>query len=165
MRGSKYFGERFQNDKGRHLAGLRLNFKARRRSVFGGDRAAPAKAVVHADLDRVLVVAEARADDLGGTAGEGGAAKIVVLVLGLGRPVRGEHVFEAGADGPAVLLVAGRGEADRGAGHAHADIRIVTPSVAALGVKQARTPRVTETPGHRAELVVAGGDHGARREG
>src|SRR5262245_46513957 len=36
--------------------------------VLGGNRSAPAEAIVHADLNGVVVVAEARADDLGGPA-------------------------------------------------------------------------------------------------
>src|SRR6185312_7484405 len=74
-------------------------------SIFGGHRSAPAEAVVHADLDGVIVVAEARADDRGRSPCESRAAEIVVLVLGLGRPVRGEHVFKARADGPAILVI------------------------------------------------------------
>src|SRR3954468_12276190 len=81
------------------------------RSVFGGDRAAPAEPVVHADLDGVLVVAERAAGDVGRAASrEGRAVEVIVLVFSLGRPVRGEHVFEAGTDGVAVLAVTRRSE-------------------------------------------------------
>src|SRR5689334_24360338 len=67
-------------------------------SIPGGGRAAPAEAVVHADLDGVLVVAEAGADHVGRTGLNRGVAEIVVLVLGLVRPVWGKQIFEAGAD-------------------------------------------------------------------
>ena len=80
-------------------------------------RATPAEAVVQADLDGVLVVAEAGADDRrAGPRGKGGVAEVVILVFGLGGPVRREHVFEAGADGIAVLVVAVGGEGRRRAG-------------------------------------------------
>src|SRR5215831_11721210 len=105
-------------------------------SVLGGDRPAPAEAIVHADLDGVIVVAKARADDLGRAAGEGGVAEIIVLVFGLRRPVRGEHVFKAGTDGPAILMVGVGGEGDRGTCDGDADVRVVAPGVAALGVEQ-----------------------------
>src|SRR6185295_17230614 len=72
-------------------------------SISGGSGPTPTEPVVHADLGGVFVVAEAAAGDIGGSRREGGVAEIVVLVLGLGRPVRGEHVFEAAADGVAVL--------------------------------------------------------------
>src|ERR1700726_4924376 len=72
-------------------------------SVTRGDRATPAEAIVDAGLDGVLVVTEAGADDRRRTTGESGAAEIVILVFGLGRPVRREHVFQTGADREAVL--------------------------------------------------------------
>src|SRR4051794_33788292 len=55
-------------------------------SVARGCRTAPAEAVVHTDLDGMLVLPAANADDVGRSGGKGGAAEIVVLVLGLGRP-------------------------------------------------------------------------------
>src|SRR5262249_17842752 len=128
------------------------------------DRPTPAEAIVHADLDSMLVVAEALADNRGRTAGEGGVAEIVVLVFGLGRPVRCEHVFETGADGPAVLVIAVGGEGDRGTGDANPDIGVVQPGVTALGVQQSRTPSVADAAGDRAELIGIGGDQGAAGE-
>src|SRR2546426_5361773 len=122
-------------------------------SISGGSRSTPTKPVVHADLGGVFVVAEAAAGDVGRACREGGVAEIVILVLGLGRPVRGEHVFEATADGVAVLVAAVGGEARRHTSHRHPDIVAVAPSVTALGVEQRRTPGVAEPAGHRAELV------------
>src|SRR4051812_32470288 len=75
-------------------------------SISGGCRTAPAEAVVHADLDAVLVVAEAGADRVDGGGRERRVAEVVILVLGLGRPVRGEQVFQPRADGVTVLAVA-----------------------------------------------------------
>src|SRR3974390_3152407 len=127
-----------------------------RPSVLGGDRAPPAERIVHTALDGVIVVAETRADNRRGTAGEGGVAEVVVLIFGLGRPVRGEHVFETRADGPAVLLVAGCRKADRGACRRDGDIRVVAPGITALGIDQPRPPRVADAARHGAELVVPG---------
>src|SRR5450759_2644671 len=67
-------------------------------SVSRGDRAAPAKAVVDAGLDGMLVIPEAGSDDRRRPAGKCGPAEVLILILGLGGPVRREHVFEAGAD-------------------------------------------------------------------
>src|SRR5438128_9041372 len=122
-------------------------------SISGGSRSTPTKPVVHADLGGVFVVAEAAAGDVGRACRKGGVAEIVILVLGLGRPVRGEHVFEAAADGVAVLVDAVGGEARRHTSHRHPEIVAVAPSVTALGVEQRRTPGVAEPAGHRAELV------------
>src|SRR5690242_1912921 len=109
-------------------------------SISGGGGATPAKPVVHASFDGVLVVAEAAAGNVGRPRREGGVAEIVVLVFGLGRPVRGEHVFEAAADRVAVLAVAAGGEGRRHAGHRDPDIVAVAPGVTTLGVEQRRTP-------------------------
>src|SRR4051794_29817066 len=86
-------------------------------------------------------------------------AEIVVLVLGLGRPVRREHVFEAGADGVAVAVVAADDEAGRHAADGHLLV-VVGIGVATLHVEQARTPGVADAAGDRAEtaLVVGVGD-------
>src|SRR6185437_914837 len=126
-------------------------------SVARGDRTAPAEAVVQAGLDGVLVVAKAGADDFGRSAGEGGAAEIVILIFELGRPVLGQHVFEAGANRIAVLAVACRRERHPGAREGNAEVRAVAPGITALGVKQGRTLGVAEAAGHRAELVGAAG--------
>src|SRR2546430_4799472 len=133
-------------------------------SVPRGDRATPAEAVVDAGLDGMLVVPETGADDLGGSTGEGGAAKIVILVLGLGGPVRREHVFQTGANSVAVLMTSIGAKGHRCAADADADIVVVAPGVAALAVEQRRTPGVSEPAGGRAKLVVVGGDQGATRE-
>src|SRR5579872_431460 len=74
-------------------------------SVFGSDwSTTPAETIVHTELDSVLVVPEARTEDLRGPAGESRVAEIVVLVLELGRPARREHVFEARTDRPTILV-------------------------------------------------------------
>src|SRR3954454_18943784 len=132
-------------------------------SVARGCRTAPAKAIVHADLDGMLVLPAADADNVDRTGGDRRAAEVVVLVLGLGRPIRREHVFEASANGIAVLAVAGGGEGLRNAGNIDAEAA-VTPGVTALGVKQRRSPGVADATGHRAELVGIGGHLRAQRE-
>src|SRR6187399_2569752 len=91
-------------------------------SISGGSSSAPPKPVVHPDLGGVLVVAETPAGDIGRPRREGGVAEIVILVLSLGRPVRGEHVFETAADRIAVLVAAIGGESRRHAGHRHPEI-------------------------------------------
>src|SRR5580704_229068 len=163
MRGENYFEWRTANKKAGICAGLFHVSSENAVSVFSGDRPTPAEAIVHAHLDGVLVVAEARAGNRG-RAGEGGVAEIVVLVLGLGRPVRREHVFEAGADGPAVLVGAVGGEGDRSTGDANPDIGIVAPGVTALGVEQSGAPGVAGAAGDRAELVAIGRDQAATRK-
>src|SRR5438552_16847563 len=99
----------------------------------------------------MLVVAERGTDEADRRRrDEGGVAEIVVLVLALHRPVRGEHVFEAGADGITVPAVAGGRERDRDAGDRDAEAGI-GEGVAALHVEQAGTPGPAEPPGNRAE--------------
>src|SRR3954467_4035394 len=49
--------------------------------VLRDHRAAPAEPVVQAGLDGVLVVAEARPDDVGRSRGERGVAEVIVLIL------------------------------------------------------------------------------------
>src|SRR5260370_22337719 len=139
-------------------------YRSKSSSVPRGDRATPAEAVVHADLDGMLVVPEPGADDWSGAAGEGGAAEVVILVFGLGGPVRREHVFETSADGVAVLARAVGGKCCGHAGDTDADIVVVAPRVAALGVEQRRTPSVAEPAGGRTKLVVYCGDHSATRK-
>src|SRR5215207_10396819 len=133
-------------------------------SISGGSRSTPTKPVVHADLGGVLVVAETATGDIGRPRREGGVAEIVILVLGLGRPVRGEHVFETAADRIAVLVAAIGGEGRRHAGHRHPEIVAIPPGVTALGVEQRRTPGVAEPAGHRPELVGVRGHEGAARK-
>src|SRR5215217_5424711 len=133
-------------------------------SIPGGSSSTPTKPVVHADLGSVLVVAETPAGDIGRPCREGGVAEIVILVLGLGRPVRGEHVFETAANRIAVLVAAIGGEGRWHAGHRHPEIVAVAPGVTALGVEQRRTPGVAEPAGDRAELVGVRGHEGAARK-
>src|SRR5258705_839176 len=155
-------GMAYANKKGRHEAGLSVAIQTW--SIPRTDRTTPAEAIVHADLDGMLVVAEAGANDLGRSAGESGVAEVVVLVFGLGGPVRREHVFETGTDGKTVLVGAIGGKRGRYAGDTDADIVVVAPGIAALGVKQRRTPRVAEPAGNRAKLVVIRGHKGASGE-
>src|SRR6478752_5035150 len=76
-------------------------------SVLGDDRAAPA--IIDADGDEIDVLADARdiehgAGDTGDAVVEQGVGLVLhehVIVFDAGRPVRGEAVFEAGADGAA----------------------------------------------------------------
>src|SRR3954451_24877648 len=124
-------------------------------SVARGCRTAPAEAIVHADLDGMLVLPAADADNVDRTGGDRRAAEVVILVLGLGRPIRREHVFEASADSVAVLAVPGRGEGLRHACDIHGKTAIA-PGITALGVKQRRSPSVADATGHRAELVGIG---------
>src|ERR1700690_1106892 len=94
----------------------------RRGSIPGEGRVAPVEAVVDAGLDGVLGVGEAGADNVDGTGQERRAAEIVVLVFELGGPARREHVFEAGADGVAILVAAVGGEGPRRAARNDVDI-------------------------------------------
>src|SRR5579864_5640208 len=99
------------------------------RLVPCGYGTAPAEAVVYAELDGVLVVTKPRADD-GRRAGEKrGVAEIIVLVFAFDRPVRREHVFEAGADSIAVVSIVIDGEGRRHAGDRDGKIVVVSPGV------------------------------------
>src|SRR5256885_16293650 len=81
-----------RQQKGRHEAGL---FEAMQTlSIPRTDRATPAEAIVHADLDGMFVVAEAGADDLGGVPRGRGVGEGVGFVLRLVGPRRGGPVFE-----------------------------------------------------------------------
>src|ERR1700730_16904386 len=126
-------------------------------SVTRGDRATPAEAIVDAGLDGVLVVTEAGAENRRRTTGESGAAEIVILVFGLGRPVRREHVFQTGTDREAVLAASIGGKGHRRAGDGYPDIVVVAPGVAALGGEQRRTPRGAASGGYGSKLVVLRG--------
>src|SRR5260370_16694760 len=94
----------------------------------------------------MLVVPEVGADDRGRSTGERRCAEIVVLVFGLGGPVRGEHVFETGADSVAVLVGAIGGKRSRYAAAGDADIVVVAPAIAALGVEQRPPPTLADPP-------------------
>src|SRR5258706_9727409 len=133
-------GMAYGQQKGRHETGLFVAMQTL--SIPRTDRAAPPEAIVHADLDGMLVVPEVGADDRGRSTGKRRCAEIVVLVFGLGGPVRGEHVFETGADSVAVLVGAIGGKRGRYAADGDADIVVVAPGVAALGVDQPRAPSV-----------------------
>src|SRR2546429_8413235 len=91
-------------------------------SIPRTDRATPAEAIVHADLDGMFVVAEAGADDLGGSAGGSGLAGGVGLVFGLGGPVRRGHVFETRAHGKTAPVGAIGGKRRRDPGDTCTDI-------------------------------------------
>src|SRR5713101_1615949 len=159
------FAHRSQK-KGRHKAGLfRESVQVRSGSIPRNHRATPVEAIVDASLNRVLVIAEAGSNEDGRAAShEGGAAEVVILVFNLRGPARREHVFEAGADGVAVTMVAVGGESRRHAIGGHADVVAVLPGITALGVKQRRAPGVAEPAGDRSKLIVLGGYQHAARE-
>src|SRR5258706_688580 len=81
-------GMAYANNKGRHEAGLFVAIQTW--SIPRTDRTTPAEAIVHADLDGMLVVAEAGANDLRRSCAVSGVAEVVVLVFGLCGPVRRE---------------------------------------------------------------------------
>src|SRR5260370_7521432 len=64
-----------------------------RRSVARDDRAAEVEAIIDAELQRVLVIVEAAERHQYSGRHEAGVAEIIVLILALGRPVLGDHVF------------------------------------------------------------------------
>src|SRR5450631_1180658 len=133
-------------------------------SVVRRDRATPAKAVVDAGLDGVLVVLEPGADDRGRSRGKGSAAEVVILVFGLGGPAGRKHVFETGADGVTVLAFSIGGKGSRNAGDGDAEIVIVAEREAALAVQQRRTPSVADPARDRAKFVILRGHQNATRE-
>src|SRR6201999_3372409 len=102
-------------------------------SVLRDDRPTPSKPVVDAQLDGMLVVVEAASDDRRRAAGEARVAEVVVLVFAFDRPVRREHVFDAGADRVAVAVVLVDREGHRYAAGGHADVVVVAPGITALG--------------------------------
>src|SRR6516165_7148119 len=112
----------------------------------------------------MLIVPETGTDDLGGSGGEGGIAKIVVLVLAFDGPVRREHVFEPGTDRPAVAMISVGGEGHRRAGDADTDVVSAAPGVTALGIEQGRTEGVSETSSDRTKLVGVCGDQSTTGE-
>src|ERR1019366_4388113 len=67
-----------------------------------------------------------------------------------GRPVLGEHVFQAGADGIAVAMAVIEREADRETAKRQG-LAVVGVGVAALDVQQSRTPGEADAARHRAE--------------
>src|SRR5438034_7510884 len=112
----------------------------------------------------MLVVAKPDADDWGGAGRECGVAEVVVLVFGLGGPVRREHVFEACAHGVAVAMIAVGRESRRHAADADVEVVAILPAITALGVKQRRAPGVAEATGDRSKLVAVGGHENAAGE-
>ena len=99
-------------------------------SVAGSRRTAPAEAVVDAQLDGLLVIPEAAADDRRRSGGERGTAEIVILVLALDGPIGREQVLEPCPHGVPVAMVGIGSESDRRAANADTEI-VVAPSVAA----------------------------------
>src|SRR6266481_708299 len=148
--------------KGRLHAGLFLAMQTL--SIPRTHGATPAEAIVYADLDAMLVVPEVGAHDRGRSTGERRGAEVVVLVFGLGGPVRREHVFKTGADGVAVFVGAIGSKPGRYAGNADANIVAVAPGVAALGVQQRRAPGIAEPTSGRPKLVVVCGHKSAAGE-
>src|SRR5882724_13721326 len=92
----------------------------------------------------------------GGRSDEPAATEVIKLILGLGRPVLCEQVFEAGADGEAVAMAAIERERNRSASERHAFV-VVRKCIAALGVQQGRTPGVANAAGHGAERALVVG--------
>src|SRR6201987_5225047 len=132
-----------EHDPEKCVAVFRKDHAQLESSVVRSDRVAPVEAVVHAGRDGVVIGAEAAGRTQARGRGEGRVAEIVILVLGLGRPVRGEHVFDAEAGGPAIAVVAIGREGDRRASNRrrHA-LAVVGIGVAALHIEQTRTPGV-----------------------
>src|ERR1700738_1944594 len=146
-------------------AGSRPFFRLMRiLSVSRGYRATPAEAVVDANLDGMFVIPEPGTQNRGRSAGEGGAAEIVILVFGLGRPARREHVFETGTDRVAIIVASVGGKGRRHPGDGYTEIVVVAPGVTALGIQQRRTPGVNAAAGDRAQLVVFRSPQGINRE-
>src|ERR1700687_5928245 len=84
------------------LPGIEIRFG----SILRNQRATPVEAIVDAGLHGMLVVSGAAESREDGWRHKAGLAEIVVLIFDLGRPVLGEHVFQAGADGEAVVMAA-----------------------------------------------------------
>src|SRR6478672_3313416 len=112
----------------------------------------------------MLVVTESDADKGGGAGRERRVAEIIVLVFDLGRPVRGEHVFETSAHGVAVAMIAVGRERRRHAADAYVEVVAILPAITALGIKQRRTPGVAEASSDRSKLVAVGGHEHAAGE-
>src|SRR5262249_22302536 len=97
---------------------------------------------------------------------EAAVAEIIVLILGLHRPARREHVFGAAADGPAIGVFIAEQEGDRSAAQGQR-LAIVRIGVAALYIHQCRTEGIADTGSDGAEpalvvaVNVAAGKHGA----
>src|SRR5260370_11267460 len=135
-----------------------------RRSVARDDRAAEVEAIIDAELKRVLVIVEAAERHQYSGRHEAGVAEIIVLILALGRPVLGDHVFHAGADGVAVAMVGIEREGERRACKRQG-VAVIGIGVAAFDVDQTRAPGVADTGGDRSQRALvagegeAGGEH------
>src|SRR5438132_8567974 len=106
--------------------------------VARDDGAREIEAVIHADLERVLVIVEGAERHQRRRRNEAAVAEIIVLILGLHRPARREHVFGAAADGPAVAVSIAEQEGDGNAAESHA-LAVVGIGVAALYIDQRRS--------------------------
>src|SRR5581483_360794 len=95
---------------------------------------------------------------------EGRVTKIIVLVFAFDRPVRREHVFQTGANGVAVPTIGIHGEGRWYPGDGNAEVVVVAPGIAPLGIQQRRSKGVTQSTRHRAKLVGAGGRNGIAGE-
>ena len=111
----------------------------------------------------MLVVADAAERNEGRRADEAGVAEVVVLVFDLGRPVLREHVFEAGADGVAIVMAAVERVGLRHAAERHRLV-VVGVGIAALHVEQSRTPSVADAAGDRTKATLVVGIDRAVRE-
>src|SRR5260370_2880917 len=125
-------------------------------SVLRNHRATPVEAIVDAGLYGMLVVTGAAESREDGRRHEVGLAEVIVLILNLGRPVLREHVFQAGAEGVAIVMAAVERERLRYAAERQRLI-IVGVGIAALDVEQSRTPGVADAAGHRAEATLVVG--------
>src|SRR5580698_2535615 len=129
-------------------------FRSVARSIVSeARRATEVEAIVQADLDGLIVGAEAAERSERNRSGEAARAEVVVHVLDLGRPILGEHVFETGTDGVAVAVVAVEAERDRSAGETQRFV-VVRISIAALHVEQGRTPSVADAAGDGTEAAL-----------
>src|ERR1700731_4625995 len=122
----------------------------RRRSVPRHPRARPVEAVVDGRLHDMFVVAEAAERQESDRGNEPAAAEIIILIFDPGRPVPGEHVFQAGACGVAVAMAAIEGERDRKIAERQG-LAVVGVGVASLDVKQRRTKGEADAARHRGE--------------
>src|SRR6266481_8961680 len=137
------------------LAGFSDESSIRRGSIRRDQRAVPVEAIIQAGLHSMLLVAEGAERDKRDRGGEPAAVEVIKLVLDLGRPVLGEHVFQASADSEAIAMVAIEREADRNAG-GRQGFAVVGVGITSLGVQQRRPPGVTDAPrygGNRALVV------------
>src|SRR6478735_2374731 len=116
---------------------------------FGTTRGISSEMIVDANLDGVELAGTGIEGD--SEQGIGLAVEVDEHVLGLGGPVRREHVFEAAADGVSGMDMAVRnGKAERGSGSRQL---VVSPGITALGVEQCRIHRDAHTAGNASQCV------------